>query len=82
MKVVIYGKPNCTYCSKALFLANVAKLDVDYRNINDQSIADEMINSIPEDLRASIRTVPQIFVDGGYVGGFELFQKLVTKAVD
>lgn len=80
MKVIIFGRPNCSYCSKAVFLADMKKLETEYKNINDDGVKEEMIDNIPEELRESIRTVPQIFVDNQYIGGFTEFEKLLLTS--
>lgn len=80
MQVTIYGKSNCDYCAKAKFLSNLYKISYDYFDITDDGVTDEMLNKIPEDERQSIKTVPQIFVDGKHVGGFSEYEKFVITS--
>jgi glutaredoxin len=76
MDIVIYSKPNCPWCVKAKEL--MKKLDLKY----DEKILDvdytreelrELVNgSAPVSMTPPL-TVPQIFVDGHRIGGYEDF---------
>lgn len=64
--ITIYSKPNCTFCEQAKSLCiakgieyKMLKLDVDYTK-------DELMEKCP----VPVRSVPQIFADDQYVGGF------------
>lgn len=65
MEIVVYTKKKCPYCVSA-------KVWLDTRNYTYQEISLDD----PTDLKAfreanpSLKTVPQIFVDGNNIGGF------------
>ena len=77
MKAKLYTKDNCTFCVQAKTLMNIR--GIDYEELNMQTHPEirtelmekcEKINIVP-------RTVPQIWIDDAYVGGFqELKNKL------
>ena len=77
MKATIYTKDNCTFCVQAKTLMNSRGIDFVELNMQTQpAMRTELmekcgkINIIP-------RTVPQIWIDDSYVGGFqELKNKL------
>lgn len=76
-EVIIYGKDGCQWCSKALELPlnPLMNIKVEYKNISiDQSFKEELML-----LNPSARTVPQIFIDGSLVGGFEEYKEYVIK---
>jgi len=65
-RVIIYSQPFCGYCSAAKRLlkekgAEFAEVDV----MMEAGRRDEMIE------RSGRRTVPQIFIDGRHVGGYD-----------
>ena len=66
-RVEVYSTMFCPYCARAKSL--LEKKGVDYVNIDvieDTSKRDEMVK------RAGGRqTVPQIFIDGEHIGGFD-----------
>lgn len=68
MKVVIYGKMKCKFCAYAKDLCINEKLEFDYVDIGEDMEARQFV---VEDLKA--KTVPQIFVDGKHVGGYDDF---------
>ena len=77
MKATIYTKDNCTFCVQAKTLMNIR--GIEWEELNMQKVPEmrtelmekcEKINVVP-------RTVPQIWLDDTYVGGFqELKNKL------
>lgn len=81
MKVTIYGKTDCTYCSKAIFLTRLRKIEPEYKTITEDATYQEMMDAIPDELKASVRTVPQIFVDGKYIGGYDDYDKFLSSKV-
>jgi len=66
-RVLVYSQPFCGYCSAAKRLlsakgAQFTEVDVMF----EQGRRDEMIER-----SGGRRTVPQIFIDGRHIGGFE-----------
>lgn len=73
--VIIYSTLTCPYCNNAKALLD--SKGVKYQDIrvdNDPAKKEEMI--MKSDGR---RTVPQIFIDGQHVGGFDDLQKLQSS---
>lgn len=70
MKVLIYGKPGCTFCIKAKNLCESSNVQYDYQTVG----ADITLEALQEKVGRPIRTVPQIFVMSEgfaeYVGGY------------
>lgn len=65
-EVLIYTKPFCPYCVAAKAL--LQEKGIAYREIDiagDDAVREEMIR------RSGRRTVPQIFIGGRHVGGFD-----------
>ena len=65
--IVIYTSPTCGYCHAAKRLLNAKKATFDEIDVvRNPSRREEMVQ------RANgRRTVPQIFIDGAHVGGFD-----------
>ena len=71
---VIYGTDNCSYCQMAKTLCENHSIPYEYIDMTtDTKALNELIDEI-----GPFRTVPQIFVDGHYVGGFDEFKKVVN----
>jgi len=73
MDVVIIGRKNCTWCRKSRKLAREVADKVSYRDLDAKSNADLKHWFEIENLK----TVPQIFVDGNHIGGYQEFEKYV-----
>lgn len=74
MKAIIYSKDNCNYCVQAKTLLSQKGIIFEERKIGDGYTVEDLLSIVP-----SARSVPQIFLDEKYVGGFaELRNKLAA----
>ena len=65
-RVDVYTTPSCPYCVRAKRLLEARRIP--FREI-DVAIDDDLRGELIE--RTGRRTVPQIFIDGESIGGFE-----------
>lgn len=88
MKVEIFGFEgyNCPFCVNAKRLCEAKKYEYTYTPVNNgvgedgRPIKDEaLIAEIEKRAGAPIRTMPQIFVNNKYIGGFEQFRAQAVK---
>ena len=71
-KAIIWSKPACSYCDQAKKLLESRGMDYEERKIGTGWTVEQLYEAVP-----NARTVPQIFLDNEYVGGFtELRKKL------
>jgi glutaredoxin 3 len=71
MKAVIWSKDYCGFCDRAKRLLEQKGITYEERKIGSGYTKEQLLEAVP-----SARTVPQIFIDDEYVGGFtELQQK-------
>jgi glutaredoxin 3 len=72
MFIEVYGKEGCAYCDRAKELLEEAGKDYSYLDVvQDETLHEEMMRRVP-----TARTVPQVFVDGQSIGGFDELRKL------
>lgn len=77
MKALIWSKENCTYCVQAKALLTSKGIEYEERKIGSGYAVEDLLEAIP-----NARTVPQIFLDGAYIGGFkELQAKFLAESV-
>lgn len=62
---MIYGKEDCVWCTAALKLLDEKEAYYDYINLGDSPEAKQFI------IDSSFKTVPQIFVNGQRIGGYQ-----------
>ena len=76
MQVEIYGIPGCKPCANSKQLCE--DNNIEYRYFEVGKDVDHM--QLNEKVGQPVRSVPQIFVDGGWVGGYDEFRQAVNSA--
>jgi glutaredoxin-related protein len=72
MKAVVWSKENCPFCIQAKALLEQKEISFEERKIGSGWSKEQLLETVP-----TARTVPQIFIDEEYVGGYtELKAKL------
>lgn len=64
----IYTKTNCPFCVRAKSL--MQKEGIQYTEIDAVAHRETLIERVTKDTGAGPRTVPQIYLDGKYIGGY------------
>lgn len=73
-KAIIWSRYNCSFCDKAKMLLQQKGIPYEERKIGDGYTKEDLLEELP-----NARSVPQIFLDGEYVGGYiELKNKLTS----
>lgn len=73
MKAIVWSKTNCPYCVQAKNLLAQKGIEYEERIIGEGYTKEQLLESVP-----GARSVPQIFLDEEYVGGFDkLKEKLL-----
>jgi len=74
-KAIVWSKDACPFCLQAKALLESKGIEYEERNINNDYTKEQLLESVP-----TARTLPQIFLDDEYIGGFtELKNKLNVK---
>ena len=71
-KAIIWTKDLCNYCNAAKSLLKVKGIEIKERRIGREYTRENLLEAVP-----NARTVPQIFLDGEYVGGFTELKALL-----
>jgi glutaredoxin len=74
MKAVVWSQPHCAYCTQAKSLLESRGIEYEERMITQGYTKQDLIEAVP-----TARTVPQIFLDGEYIGGFRELKSKLTK---
>lgn len=72
---VVWSQEYCSYCESAKNLLQSFGYDVEERKIGEGGdwTKQDLIEVVPH-----ARSVPQIFIDGQYIGGFQELRKTLT----
>ena len=66
MKVIVYSKNNCIYCTKAKTM--LSSLGIQYTEKKLEEF--DTVNDMLEDIGKKVKTMPQIKIDGELIGGY------------
>ena len=78
MKVTIYSKQNCTYCTKAKTMLSSLGIQYTEKKLEEFDTVDDML----EDIGKKVKTMPQIKIDGELIGGYhQLVEHLDDKGL-
>lgn len=74
MKATVWSKDNCGFCIKAKTLLDMKGIQYEERKVGSGWTKEQLLEAVP-----TARTVPQIFLDEEYIGGYtELVNKLAS----
>jgi ribonucleoside-diphosphate reductase alpha chain len=76
MRSLVYGKANCPFCA-------LAKDELDIRGIHYEYISLEEIGKTAAEVTGrKVKTVPQIYIEGQYVGGYDELMEHFNKPIN
>ena len=70
MKATVWSKNQCPFCVQAKALLESRGIDYEERNVQENWTKEQLLAAVP-----TARTLPQIFLDDNYIGGFTELQK-------
>lgn len=73
-KIDIYTSSTCPYCTKAKKLLQMLGLNFTEHNVDNSF--DTMCKDLEKEFNRPVATVPQIIINGKYVGGYSDLEAL------
>jgi glutaredoxin 3 len=70
MKAIVWSKDACPFCVQAKALLESKGITFEERNVSKDWTKEQLLEAVP-----TARTLPQIFLDDNYVGGFTELRK-------
>lgn len=70
MKAIVWSKPDCSFCEQAKNLLKLKNIEYEERVIGNGFTKEQLLDNVP-----TARSVPQIFVDEQYIGGYTELKK-------
>lgn len=74
MRAIVWSKDNCTFCDQAKALLEQRNIAYEERKIGHGFSREDLLEAVP-----TARTVPQIFVNNNYIGGFTELRKYIEE---
>jgi len=73
---ILYGKSSCPFCKKAFEELRLRGIEFEYIDL-------EVINKTAAEVTGrDVKTVPQIYLDGEYIGGYDDLMKHFSQSTD
>jgi len=73
-RAIIWTKDVCNFCTAAKTLMNNKGIDFEEKKVGQGYTKEQLLEAVP-----TARTVPQIFLDGNYVGGYTELKALLDE---
>ena len=70
MKAIVWSKNQCPFCVQAKALLESKGIEFEERNVSISWTKEQLLEAVP-----TARTLPQIFLDDNYIGGFTELRK-------
>lgn len=71
MKAIVWSKNACPFCDQAKKLLDSKGIEYEERNLSaERWTKEQLLEAVP-----TARTLPQIFLDDNYIGGFTELRK-------
>ena len=80
----VFGKETCPHCKRAKSYLKEANIDYNYKDVvREPASMYEMLSRVKPIVGPKTPiTVPQIWIDGNYVGGADALSKIIRKPVE
>jgi glutaredoxin len=69
-KAIVWSKNACPFCVQAKALLESKGIEFEERNVQEDWTKEQLLEAVP-----TARTLPQIFLDDNYIGGFTELRK-------
>jgi glutaredoxin len=73
MKATVWSKDNCAFCDRAKVLLTAKGIEYEERKIGEGWSKEQLLEAVP-----TARSVPQIFLDDEWVGGYNELQRKLS----
>jgi glutaredoxin 3 len=70
MKAIVWSKNACPFCVQAKALLESRGIEFEERNVQKEWTREQLLEAVP-----TARTLPQIFLNDNYIGGFTELRK-------
>jgi len=74
MKATVWSKDQCPFCVQAKALLESKGIEIEERNVSNTWTKEQLLEAVP-----TARTLPQVFLDDNYIGGFQELKRHFEK---
>jgi|TARA_B110000305_G_scaffold148239_1_gene164544 glutaredoxin 3 len=78
-QTVVYSKPSCPSCVKAKSLLDKLKIEYTVREVGTDITREQLLEEFEVNGMPQPRSVPQVILNGKYIGGYEALSSYVEE---
>ena len=76
MKAIMYGTPKCLWCDRVTKMLNNSEIEVEKIDVSENK---ENLKSMKGAAGKNTTTVPQVVIDGKFVGGYTEVERFINR---
>ena len=76
MKAKVYGSSQCVWCDRVAKLLEDSGIDIEKVDVSQGK---EIVKEMQEAAGKKVNTVPQVIIDGEYVGGYTETERYLNR---
>ena len=76
MKAIVYGTSKCSWCDKVANMLNNSEIEVEKIDVSESK---ENLKSMKGAAGKNVSTVPQVIIDGKFVGGYTEVERFINR---
>ena len=76
MKAIVYGTSKCSWCDRVPNMLNNSEIEVEKIDVSESK---ENFQSMKVAAGKSVTTVPQVIIDGKFVGGYTEVERFINR---
>ena len=76
MKAIVYGTSKCSWCDRVANMLGDNEIEVEKIDVSESK---EHFQSMKNAAGKSISTVPQVVIDGKFVGGYTEVERFINR---
>jgi len=76
MKAIVYGTSKCSWCDRVANMLNNSEIEVEKIDVSESK---ENLKSMKGAAGKNVSTVPQVIIDGKFVGGYTEVERFIYR---
>ncbi|SVE20558.1 uncharacterized protein METZ01_LOCUS473412 [marine metagenome] len=76
MKAIMYGTSKCVWCDRVAKMLNNSEIEVEKIDVSESK---ENLKSMKGVAGKNTTTVPQVVIDGNFVGGYTEVERFINR---
>ena len=76
MKAIMYGTSKCVWCDRVAKMLNNSEIEVEKVDVSESK---ENLKSMKGVAGKNTTTVPQVVIDGNFVGGYTEVERFINR---